>query len=122
MQPSLRRLAAWIGVLALVAALAPSLPGVLFGAPGDQGALGTICTAAGAGSLPERPDRHDAPGKAHCPVCLAQGSLLALPPSPIVVVARLRSSQDVEERRAAVRITRTTWASHRPRAPPRLIA
>jgi hypothetical protein len=122
MQPSLRRFAAWIGVLALVAALAPSLPRVLVGASGEQGALETICTAAGAGSLPELPDRHDAPGKAHCPLCLAQGSLLALPPSPVVVVTRLRSSHDLEERRAPVRITRTTWALHRPRAPPRLIA
>jgi hypothetical protein len=82
-----------------------------------------ICTAAaGAGAVPERPDRHDAPGKAHCPLCLAQGSLVALPPSPVVVVVRLQSSQDPEECPAAVRITRTTRASHHPRAPPRLTA
>jgi hypothetical protein len=95
---------------------------MLGGAPGEQGSLGTICTAAGAGSVPERPDRHDAPGAPHCPLCLAQGSLLALLPSPVVVVPRLRFSQDLEERPAAVRITRTTRASHHPRAPPRLTA
>jgi len=114
-RPSVRNpLAAWLALLALVAAaLAPTLTQAL-----GSDVWGQVCSAtakAGTGGNPAPADEHAA---AHCPYCALQLPALGPPLSPVPLPVVRAAALVLPALPQGLQRHARIWAQASPRAPP----